>query len=173
MQPIRTMPTNIGSSASFVGPTNTSRLLEETNSNWTNSNWTSLNGTGSNWTSSNWTSSAGSSNLTVYISTILASISPSSDPTNRSVATVSIDDDRHGASAARWMTVIAVLTLVVLGGMMFTICRLVIKAEAVRKCGLPSFHDSLLFSTDAVSPFQTLIFQKNATGFNWPWRGSA
>ena len=169
------MPTDISPPVSFVGPTNASRLLEGTNSNWsssnwTGSNWTSSNWTGSNgtilnWTSSNWTSSAGSSNLTVYISTVLASISPSSDPANRSVAAVSIDDDRHAASAAQWMTVIAVLTLVVLGGMMFTICRLVIKAEAVRKCGLPSFHDSLLYSTDAVSPFQTLIFQKNTTDF--------
>lgn len=64
-------------------------------------------------------------------------------------------DDSSGSSLApttsirlllKWYSLIAILSVLVVSGILFAVCRLSLKAEAFRNTGLSSHQDSLLFS---------------------------
>lgn len=86
-------------------------------------------------------------------------------PTTTSATTVAAvasgDSDFLLRRQINWYMVIIILSALVLVGMCFTICRLVMKATAHEKAGLDWHADSLLYSRkDSVIPI-SLHFDQN------------
>lgn len=102
------------------------------------------------------------------------SISPSAVPTalpttSTTVATDAGNIDFLLRQQINWYTVIVILSGLVLIGVCFTVCRLVMKATAHEKAGLNWNTDSLLYSRkDSIIPI-SLHFDQNYDD-NGSWR---